>query len=347
MKYKDWQQLSRRGMIALPLLFFVDSAWALPITVQVIGVVSLGENPKLVLEALSDTQNALIKLKREDGKSFTFPLGNLSAGQTKEIVLDGRAGRHNYTGTMSAIVDGEQLSSELAFKTVVAPPLQLKVDRNLLDLKAGRITFTASSALNQATLTVLNLDGSTVFEREFELTAAPANQPISLKYDGFKPDEIMRLELRVIDQDGFFKAIALTPWSLEIPHEEVLFASNSASIDATEEEKLQASLTEIKAALQRFNQIRGVQLFIAGHTDTVGTPSHNANLSRRRAQAIGNWFVQNNVPIPVYFEGFGETSLKVKTRDEVDEPRNRRADYILSVELPSLKSQAHGWKRLK
>ena len=39
---------------------------------------------------------------------------------------------------------------------------------------------------------------------------------------------------------------------------------------------------------------------------------------------------------------------KVKTEDEVDEPRNRRVDYVLSVEAPRLKSTGApaAWKRL-
>jgi hypothetical protein len=38
----------------------------------------------------------------------------------------------------------------------------------------------------------------------------------------------------------------------------------------------------------------------------------------------------------IAFEGLGERSLLVKTADEVDEPRNRRVDYILALEPPAL-----------
>jgi hypothetical protein len=52
--------------------------------------------------------------------------------------------------------------------------------------------------------------------------------------------------------------------------------------------------------------------------------------------------------IPIAFEGFGESALLVKTADEVDEPRNRRADYILSVEEPVFKSSGFrpSWSRV-
>ena len=32
----------------------------------------------------------------------------------------------------------------------------------------------------------------------------------------------------------------------------------------------------------------------------------------------------------IAFEGFGETAPAVKTADNVDEPKNRRVDYVLS-----------------
>jgi hypothetical protein len=43
---------------------------------------------------------------------------------------------------------------------------------------------------------------------------------------------------------------------------------------------------------------------------------------------------------PIAFEGFGETALKRLTADEVDEQANRRVDYILSVEPPTIKKAA-------
>src|SRR5262249_16794905 len=53
-----------------------------------------------------------------------------------------------------------------------------------------------------------------------------------------------------------------------------------------------------------------VRVTIEGHTDSVGSPDYNMNLSRRRAEAVKAWFVRNNVPGAERFEtvGFGETT---------------------------------------
>ena len=334
-------------LLSFATLAWVHVAFAFPVTVEAITKVPLGENPKLVFLASDAAEQTVVTLTREDGKKFTYTLGQLRAEQVKEVVLDGRVGRHAYKGEIRGKVGDEILSSPLEFETVVAPPIRLNVDREELDLQRRRLTFTSSAPIAQATLSIFDVDGARIHEESFALAPAAANQPITLTWHGGDAADIVRLELKVTDENGFFKAVALTPWSVSIPHEEVLFSTNSAQIEDSEVSKLEASLEEIRETLERFEQIKGVQLFIAGHTDTVGKPAHNAHLSRLRAQAIGKWFVENGVPTPVHFEGFGESSPKVKTADEVDEPRNRRVDYILSVEPPPLPGRAHAWKRLK
>jgi hypothetical protein len=53
------------------------------------------------------------------------------------------------------------------------------------------------------------------------------------------------------------------------------------------------------------------------------------------------------VKIPISYEGFGETSLAVKTADNIDEIKNRRADYVLSDGPPTLSNTFRpSWKRI-
>ena len=68
---------------------------------------------------------------------------------------------------------------------------------------------------------------------------------------------------------------------------------------------------------------------------------------RDRARSIAAWFRKRGVKIPISYEGFGETSLAVKTADSVDEIRNRRVDYVLS-DGPPVYSAAFkpSWKRI-
>ncbi|HEV7555274.1 MAG TPA: OmpA family protein, partial [Kofleriaceae bacterium] len=95
-----------------------------------------------------------------------------------------------------------------------------------------------------------------------------------------------------------------------------------------------------------------MQLYVAGHTDTVGSSASNRKLSLARARAIATYFRGKGLVMPIAFAGFGEDVLAVKTPDETDEHANRRVDYVLGpaggtppFRGPYLKAHAD-WKKL-
>lgn len=319
-------------------------AHAFPAELEIVAKVSIGKHPKIIVRAFQPALQAVVRLEREDGKLFNFSLGNIEAGSVRELLLDGRGGRHAYEGVMVATVDEETMESPLSFETVVAEPIAIQVSRRDLDLDKRQLQIFTNRRVKTAELTLIGSSGHAIEKTTTEVENWASGKPILLRYNHVSRDELVRLEVRVEDSDGFYNAVQLTPWQVEVPHEEVHFATGSAQIAAEEVPKLEESLERVKDALGRYSEIKGVQLFIAGHTDTRGSAAHNLNLSQMRAQAIAAWFVKNGLSIPVYFEGFGETALKVNTADEVDEPKNRRVDYILSVEAPQLRRGS--WKRL-
>ncbi|NDZ12894.1 flagellar motor protein MotB [Variovorax sp. WS11] len=77
----------------------------------------------------------------------------------------------------------------------------------------------------------------------------------------------------------------------------------------------------LKAALAR----SGGEIVVTGHTDTVGSPTRNDELSRRRGDQVRQLFLARGFPAHrVEVVGRGERDLAIPTADEVDEPRNRR-----------------------
>jgi outer membrane protein OmpA-like peptidoglycan-associated protein len=230
---------------------------------------------------------------------------------------------------------------------VQKPPLQMTIDKTKVDLVEHHLELKASRALARVTLKVTGDSGAVLAEVDRELALYPANKPLVLEWAPSSDETVERIEVFAYDGDGYYKGIAITPWSVFVPHEEVNFHTDSAQIDDPEKPKLEASYAKVTEALAKHADLH-VTLFIAGHTDTVGDASYNLGLSRRRAQAIATWFRQRGVKIAIAFEGFGEYALAVKTADEVDEPRNRRVDYILSVEEPAFKSSGNrpAWRRI-
>ena len=139
----------------------------------------------------------------------------------------------------------------------------------------------------------------------------------------------MMLKLRVVSADGVATRVELIPWSVTVEHEDVQFETDSAVIQPSEDAKLDASLARIAAIVKRGERFMKMKLYIAGHTDTVGSHAKNRKLSLDRARAIAAYFRRRGLALPIAFAGFGEEVLEIRTGDGVDERANRRADYVI------------------
>ena len=105
----------------------------------------------------------------------------------------------------------------------------------------------------------------------------------------------------------------------------VRFATGSATLSPAAERELAPlgrALASPDLAPYRFR--------IEGHTDTVGTPEGNRELSERRAAAVRAYLVRRFGVGPDRLEavGLGETQLLVPTGDQVPEGRNRRVQVL-------------------
>jgi outer membrane protein OmpA-like peptidoglycan-associated protein len=66
---------------------------------------------------------------------------------------------------------------------------------------------------------------------------------------------------------------------------------------------------------------------IGGFTDTTGSPAQNADISQRRAKAVAGALSGDGVAGGrMSAQGFGEGNPRVRTGENVSEPRNRRIE---------------------
>ena len=96
--------------------------------------------------------------------------------------------------------------------------------------------------------------------------------------------------------------------------------------DFDKSELSQVSINSIKSYIEKNSEIIN-KFIIVGHTDTKGTKKYNMNLSLQRALAVKDILINigiNNENIKILAKG--ESSLLVKTEDEVEHPANRRAE---------------------
>ena len=206
--------------------------------------------------------------------------------------------------------------------------LKLGYDADHLDLDKHVLQFKPSRAVATASLRAIGDDGTELGTGSASYDAAAAGW-LSITWTQPADARVMTLELRVETSDGVASKLQLVPWSVAIDHEDVNFSTDSAKIAADERAKLDASLDKIVEVVKRSERFMKMKLFIAGHTDTVGSDAKNKKLSLERARAIGSYFRTKGIAIPIAVAGFGEQVLKVKTPQDTDERANRRADYVI------------------
>jgi outer membrane protein OmpA-like peptidoglycan-associated protein len=320
------------GIVILIVLFVAGSARAQPVGYQLHGDVQVGHKPMLEITAAQPLTDLRLELDRDDGKHFAVQHRSLAKHQAVMLpVGDGAAGKAVYKGTLSARVAGEpeRWSGDLALETLVRAPIKVSYDIDHLDLDHHVLQFKLSRPAGTAALTVVGEDGKDLGTGAATYQKEPPDTWLSISWTQPADTRVMLMKLHVVAADGLTTDLELVPWSVAVEHEDVNFAANSAVIEPGEEAKLDAGLAKITEIVKRSERFLKMRLYVAGHTDTVGTTASNRKLSLARARAIAAYFRGKGLALPIAFAGFGEEVLKVKTADETDERGNRRVDYVL------------------
>jgi outer membrane protein OmpA-like peptidoglycan-associated protein len=243
------------------------------------------------------------------------------------------------------------LAAGAAVAEPVRAPFHVTYDADHLDLDRHVLQFQMSRPAGSAELVAIGEDGQQLGTGTASYDHAPPGTWLSVAWT--QPDaRVLKLQLRATSADGLVTRVELIPWSVAIDHEDVNFATASFAIEPAEEAKLDASLTRIGELVKRSEQFVKLQLYVAGHTDTVGPAGKNLALSQGRAHAIAAYFRRKGLALPIVYAGFGEQVPRVATPDETDERRNRRADYVIAprgapppFKGPYLKARV-SWKQL-
>lgn len=328
----------------LPALAFADA-----VNVSLTNKAMKGKgSPAVHLEILEPIAGFRLTLSRDGGKPQEWKGGG-RPGVTRNIELSQPDGVSKWSGELVInLANGTTGSMPLEFETELVGPLTVTIDKeNDVDVEGRRLRFTLNQPIDKVHLKVQVESGAFVVDDDIVFNGEPAGTKLEVTWPESKA-KVLRIDLRAFSTSGVYNGVELTPWRLDIPHEEVNFASGKWDVLPEEAGKLDASLKQLADAVAKVGQYVPLKLFIAGHTDTVGASASNRTLSLNRAKAIGAYFRKKGVRIPIYFEGFGEEALLVSTKDETDEPKNRRAEYILAIDDPTTKNVpfAPKWQKL-
>jgi OOP family OmpA-OmpF porin len=109
----------------------------------------------------------------------------------------------------------------------------------------------------------------------------------------------------------------------------VLFGSANATIT-------RSSLVALERIATVALSCEGAVIEIAGFTDNSGSRQFNTSLSRRRAEAVRAWLIDNGVPADrLIAQGYGSAEPKASNRNSRGRAQNRRIEFrVTGVESP-------------
>jgi outer membrane protein OmpA-like peptidoglycan-associated protein len=305
-----------------------------------------GQKPSLTISVHADLKSLELDLKRDDGKRVQISKDNVPRDSERTFELPQTHGRHRYRGKLNIhFHSGEGGSMNLDFTALIMPSMGLTVRHDELDLHEHALTLRAKRPLTRVDYSLTADTGQALGEGSFEAPRAATKQRLGWEQ---KPGKVLKIHLVAHDAEGFSEELDLFPWSWSVPHEELEFETGHADILPAEAPKLDKSYSLLQQGLEKYGKLLPIKLYIAGHTDTVAAADYNQRLSEKRALSIARYFRHKGFKYPIFYKGFGERKQKVKTPDNTDEARNRRAEYMLAAQSPRLGEGAGsgGWKRL-
>lgn len=128
-------------------------------------------------------------------------------------------------------------------------------------------------------------------------------------------------QAKMLKHEGF--TLTEEGWTLGLP-ENLYFAFNDYKIPDQKKEKIEQLSTQLlKYDLQK--------LKIIGHTDDIGEPTYNMNLSEKRAQTIKKIFIEQGFKDPnIHAIGRGSSHPLVPNSNDKNRAINRRVNIIIT-----------------
>ncbi len=303
--------------------------------------------PVLTLRARELIESGKVTLKRSDGKTTTERIRKMRPGNEMRVVFEQPKGTFKYQITVEAKTQLDQtMTSTFETEATYVDPIELAVDRNNVHVADGKLILNSSRPLKEVEIEVFDNDGNKFANATQAIGGRSGNLEIQWPA---KKSEVGAIRIKATDVDDFWAGVILEPFWVDIPSRQVIFDDGKATWQPEEEPKLVETFKDVKKAMERHSKHGlNMQLYIAGYTDTVGSDSDNLKLSQARARAIAKWFKKKGLKIDVYYQGFGERVLAKKTADNVPEPLNRRALYVLGNAPPPRSGQipSGNWKKL-
>lgn len=276
----------------------------------------------------------------------SFSRENLREGDEWSVRVPAPRQPSNIRVEFTLWVDGQSYPGVYEFPASPVSKLDYRLESSRFDDTYNELQIIPDEKVVRARVIARGEDGAVIqqFTRDIE-GAANATMPLIFE----TPARVLNVDVMLTSEGGATREYRYIPWSFETETRGLRFQTGSAAIEAEDEEVLRAVYEELHTAIEAVGAHVDLELYVGGYTDTVGGASSNLSLSTQRAAAIANHLKQQGVDIPIYVQGFGERALAVPTEDNVEEPANRRAVFIVRVGKPPTDANfpTSDWRRLR
>ena len=227
--------------------------------------------------------------------------------------------RRSYAQTQAAKIDSVELSHHayVAARAVQTVECRVRAKRDeLVCAQAARLTtqFGDERASILRSTLKLERDMQGTLRRELDEMRADAESRQDELYNALQQ---MQGKFASIHRDARGTIISLA---------DILFDFDKATL----KRDVEFNLVKIAAILNQFEEMA---IVIEGHTDGVGTEEYNLELSKRRAQAVYEFLISQDVAQSrLSYEGYGESRPVADNSTAEGRQKNRRVDLVIADE---------------
>lgn len=211
-----------------------------------------------------------------------------------------------------------------SMKHLISDPFYVTIAGNVIDSKTGEVVPGANVMVERLPdgvdigETTAGPDGS------YSITVLPgARYGVVPSSEGYF-SESENFDFNKIEEETTVnRDLKLVPKDSDLP-----ISFNNIFFDFNKSTLQTASYPELARVLEllKDGSLKGIN--IAGHTDSVGDAAYNLALSKRRARAVYNYFLERGIEKDrLKYEGLGETKPAVANDTAENRAKNRRVEF--------------------
>ena len=230
-----------------------------------------GEKPAILITAPRAVGSMLIDCQA-GAKNFRWEPTGIPAGVEKRYEWDRDTSVTSADCYVrSVFADGMVEEIRVTLDYSYGGGLSVDLSRASADLEKHTMSVDVTAWVERAEVIAYGAKKAVLDQQTFRINEGPGR--IEVPWVG-RASEVVLLDVTLHGENAWAN-FSFSPWMLDIPHDDVLFATNEATIRPEEEWKLEHTLKQLHEVLEQYGEIVPVKLYIGGCTDTVGVASSN------------------------------------------------------------------------